>query len=65
MEWIAFLGEYYGKRRKTEPGYKYKDAMTDARPSFYAQSKNASEVVQTKKKRGKKRGKKNRTSNKR
>ena len=32
--WVAHVKKYYSDRKKKEPGYKYKNAMKDARASY-------------------------------
>ena len=32
--WVAHVKKYYSERKKKEPGYKYKNAMKDARASY-------------------------------
>jgi hypothetical protein len=33
-KWMKHVKAYYNDRKKKEPDYKYKDAMTDAKPSY-------------------------------
>ena len=32
--WVTHVKKYYADRKKKEPGYKYKNAMKDARASY-------------------------------
>ena len=32
--WVAHVKKYYADRKKKEPGYKYKNAMKDARKTY-------------------------------
>jgi hypothetical protein len=53
--WIKYLGKYYNDKKKTNPDYKYKDAMIDAAKSYKRDGKSTVETCSEKSKRDNKR----------